>query len=63
MPAYNFAEIYAGLGRKDEALASIEKAYADRSMMLTFIETDAQLVNLREEPRFRTIPSRMGLAQ
>jgi eukaryotic-like serine/threonine-protein kinase len=63
VPAYNLAEVYIGLGQKEQALASLEKAYADRSMMMTFVKTDFQLDSLRAEPRFHALLDKMGLPQ
>ena len=63
MPAYNFAEIYIGLGDKEQALASLEKAYADRSMLLTFLKVDPEFDSLRSDPRFKDLLRRVGLPQ
>ena len=63
VPAYNFAEIYIGLGDKEQALASLEKAYADRSMLITFIQVDPQFDSLRSDPRFEDLLRRVGLPQ
>ena len=63
VPAYNFAEIYIGLGDKEQALASLEKAYADRSMLMTFIKVDPQFDSLRSDPRFKDLLRRVGLPQ
>jgi eukaryotic-like serine/threonine-protein kinase len=63
VPAYDFAEIYIGLGDKDQALASLEKAYADRSMLLTFLKVDPELDSLHSDPRFKDLVRRVGLPQ
>jgi serine/threonine protein kinase/Tfp pilus assembly protein PilF len=63
VPAYNFAEIYIGLGEKEHALAFLEKAYADRSMLLTFLKVDPQFDSLHSEPRFKDLLRRVGLPQ
>jgi hypothetical protein len=63
VPAYNFAEINIGLGDKEQALASLEKAVADRSMLLTFLKVDPQFDSLRSDPRFKGLLRRVGLPQ
>ena len=63
VPAYNFAEIYIGLGDKEQALALLEKAYADRSMLLTFLKVDPEFDSLRSDPRFKDLLRRLGLPQ
>jgi TolB-like protein/Flp pilus assembly protein TadD len=63
VPAYSFAEIYIGLGDKEQALASLEKAYADRSMLMTFIKVDPEFDSLHSDRRFKDLMRRMGLAQ
>jgi serine/threonine protein kinase/Tfp pilus assembly protein PilF len=61
VPAYNFAEVYIGLGEKEQALASLEKAYADRSSYLTFLKVDPQFDSLRSDPRYKDLLRRVGL--
>jgi len=61
VPAYNFAEIYVGLGDKDHALASLEKAYEDRSMLLTNLKVDPEFDSLHSDPRFKDLLRRVGL--
>jgi serine/threonine protein kinase/Flp pilus assembly protein TadD len=63
VPAYNFAEVYIGLGDKEQALALLEKAYADRSMALTFITADQEFDSLHSDPRFQDLRRRVGLPQ
>jgi eukaryotic-like serine/threonine-protein kinase len=63
VPAYNFAEVYIGLGEKEQALAWLEKAYADRSTYLTFLKADPQFDSLRSDPRFKDLLRRVGLPQ
>ncbi len=62
VPAYNFAEVYIGLGDQERALAMLEKAYADRSMALTFVTADQEFDSLHSSPRFRDLVRRIGLS-
>jgi serine/threonine-protein kinase len=61
VPAYNFAEIYIGLGDKEQAVTALERAYEDRSMYLTFLKADPQFDSLRSDPRFKDLMRRIGL--
>jgi serine/threonine protein kinase/Tfp pilus assembly protein PilF len=63
VPAYDFAELYIGLGDKEQAFASLEKAYADRSMVLTLLKVDPELDSLHSDPRFKDLVRRVGLPQ
>jgi serine/threonine protein kinase/Flp pilus assembly protein TadD len=63
VPAYNFAEVYIGLGDKEQALAMLEKAYADRSMLLTFLTGDQEFDSLHSDQRYASLLRRMGLHQ
>ena len=57
------AEIYARLGAKDKALASLEKAYRERSHDMAFIRVEPMLGSLQSDPRFQAILRRMNLPQ
>jgi len=61
--AYYFAEIYVGLADKEQALISLEKAYTDRSQLLTGLKPDPELDSLRSDPRFKDLVRRMGLPE
>ncbi len=63
VPAYNFAEVYVGLGDKERALAMLEKAYADRSMLLTFVAADQEFDSLHSDPSYADLLRRIGLPQ
>jgi len=64
VPPYFLAEVYIGLGDKRQALAMLEKAYADRSMFLpTYLKVDPELDSLHADPRFKDLVSRVGLPQ
>jgi serine/threonine protein kinase/Tfp pilus assembly protein PilF len=59
--SYLIASIYAGLGDKDKAFASLEKAYEDRSWYMTHLKLDPELDSLRSDPRFADLVRRVGL--
>ena len=64
VPPYFLAEVYIGLGDKRQALAMLEKAYADRSMFLpTYLKVDPELDSLHADPRFKDLVRRVGLPQ
>jgi serine/threonine-protein kinase len=52
---YQFAQIYAQLGDKDEALKSLERAWAVRDPGLTMMLVDPLLDPVRKEPRFAAV--------
>jgi serine/threonine-protein kinase len=57
---YNIALIYAGLGEKDQALAWLERAFAERSTWMPYLKVDPWLDSLRSEPRFQDLLRRMN---
>ena len=60
---YLAATIYAGLGQKDKAMDLIEKAYREKSLDVAWIlKPDVRTDNLRSDPRFRNLLSRVGLS-
>ncbi|MGA2415674.1 MAG: protein kinase [Candidatus Sulfotelmatobacter sp.] len=61
VPAYNFAEVYVGLGDKEQALRMLEQAYRDRSMALTFVTADQEFDGLHSAPRFKDLARHIGL--
>jgi serine/threonine-protein kinase len=58
---YNFAVIYAGLGNKDEAFVWLNRAFQERSYLLTYLTVDERLNNLHSDPRFDELRRRVGL--
>jgi TolB-like protein/Flp pilus assembly protein TadD len=56
-----FAAVYGELGELDQALAWLEKAYQDRSYLLTRLATDPRFHSLRGESEFQALLQRMGL--
>jgi TolB-like protein/Tfp pilus assembly protein PilF len=61
VPAYHFALVHIGLGRRDEALASLERAYEERSDQLAYLAVEPLLDPVRADPRFRALQRRLGL--
>jgi DNA-binding winged helix-turn-helix (wHTH) protein/TolB-like protein/Tfp pilus assembly protein PilF len=55
------ALIYAGLGRNDQALSMLERAYNERALSPVALRWDPRLNGLRGEPRFRDFVRRVGL--
>lgn len=59
---YAMAIIYTGLGDKDQAFKWLEKSYAERSYVLTFIGVWPVFDDLRSDRRFTDLLRRVGLA-
>lgn len=55
------AQAFAGMGDKDQALAWLEKAYAQRSSGLTSLKVDPAYDVLRREPKFEDLLRQVGL--
>jgi non-specific serine/threonine protein kinase len=55
------ALVYAGLGEKDEAFRSLEKAIELRAPFVIVLKVDPRFDSLREDPRFQNLLRRMNL--
>ena len=61
VPPVNVALVLNALGKKDEALVSLEKGCEDRDVRLTLLKVDPRWDSLRSDPRFIAILKRIGL--
>jgi DNA-binding winged helix-turn-helix (wHTH) protein/TolB-like protein/Flp pilus assembly protein TadD len=59
--AYRLATIYAELGRKDEAIALLERCYGVRDDRLVWLKVEPFFDSLRSDPRFQDLLRRMNL--
>ena len=55
------AILYAGLGDKEEAFQSLERAYAAHDLQLQFLKVEPHYDSLRSDPRFAGLMRRVGL--
>jgi TolB-like protein/class 3 adenylate cyclase/Flp pilus assembly protein TadD len=60
-PPYFMALIYVALGDRDQAFVWLNKALAERSAGLTFLNTEPMFDPIRSDPRFQDLVSRVGL--
>jgi len=60
--SYGIASIQACLGKIDESLAWLERAYAEHDQTLVWLKVHPRLDPLREDPRFQDILNRLDLA-
>jgi TolB-like protein/DNA-binding winged helix-turn-helix (wHTH) protein/Flp pilus assembly protein TadD len=58
---YSVALIHAGLGDRDQALAWLDKAYAERSDYMVYLTLEPMLDGLRSDHRFTALVARVGL--
>lgn len=56
------AALYAALGDKEAAFASLKKAYDEHDLQLQFLKVDPSYDPLREDPRFQELLKKVGLA-
>jgi serine/threonine protein kinase/Tfp pilus assembly protein PilF len=59
--ALDFANVYAGLKDREQALDWLERAYEERSAWLVWINSDPRLDWLRDEPRFQQVLRKVGM--
>ena len=57
---YYFAVVYVGLGKPEEAINWLEKAFADRSNGLVFLKVEPELDSLRSNPRFVALQRKLN---
>ncbi len=55
------AQMYAGIGDKDQAFRWLGKAYEERNPLLAYAKVMAQYDSLRSDPRFGELLHRLGL--
>ncbi|MBA4184011.1 MAG: winged helix-turn-helix domain-containing protein [Acidobacteria bacterium] len=60
VPAYNFAIVYNALGEHQTALDYLEKAYAEKNVLMVFLKVDPKWNNLRGDARFIELMRRMN---
>lgn len=53
--AYHLAALLEALGRRQEALSELERAYEDGSFMLLWMGIDPKMTSLRDDPGFRRL--------
>jgi eukaryotic-like serine/threonine-protein kinase len=63
VPAYHIAGVYSALGDRDQAFASLEKAYQERDDQLLWTIVDPAFDGIRSDPRYGDLLRRMGLPQ
>jgi len=61
VPAFVVASFYARLGKTDEAMKWLEKAYDDRDFRLMMIGVSFEFDSLRADPRFIQLSKTVGL--
>ena len=61
LPSYLIAKVYAGLGEKDQAFDWLEKGYAERYFLMTWLKGEPQFDSLRSDPRSTDLLRRLGL--
>lgn len=60
--AYPLAFLLEALGNRDEAFEELERAYAEKSPMLFWLDRDPKSDTLKEEPRFAALRDRVSSA-
>ena len=60
---FNQAIVYLGLGEKDKAMEKLEEGYRLRSRSMAWLNVDARLEPLRDDPRFQSLLQRIGFRQ
>jgi len=57
------AILFVGLGDKEGAIASLEKAYAAHDVQMQFLKVDPNYDSLRSDPRFVDLMRKVGLPE
>ncbi len=60
VPSYQIALVHAGLGDKDKAFEYLEKAFEERSTLLTYLKMDPRFDSLRGDPRYQAMLRRLN---
>jgi len=60
---YDLAKLYVGLGDKEAALESLERAYQAHDLQMQYLKVEPPLDALRSEARFQDLMRKVGLPQ
>ena len=60
---FQIAQLYARLGKKEQAFEWLEKAYAEHSDGMVRLKEELAFDHLRSDPRFAELVQRVGLPQ
>ena len=58
---WDFAQAYAILGRRDDAIHSLQKSFDQRVPTMIFLKEDPSLDSLHSDPRYQAIVKGIGL--
>jgi tetratricopeptide (TPR) repeat protein len=58
VPPYAFALVHAGLGEKDAAFVSLDRAFAVHDVHLIYLPVDPKWDSYRKDPRFKALMDR-----
>ena len=59
--SYDMAVLYSGLGERDQAFASLARAYKQREASLVYINVESWFEPIRSDRRFAALARRIGL--
>jgi tetratricopeptide (TPR) repeat protein len=59
---YTFALVYAGLRDSNSALSYLDRGFNEHTSPMVFVNVEPAFDPIRQEPRFRALVNRMGLA-
>ena len=62
-PSFVIASFYGRLGKKDQAIAWLEKGYEERDFRMTVVSVSFEFDGIRTDPRFRELIRRIGLPE
>ena len=60
---YEVAKIYVALGNSEQAFQLLEKAYAEHSFHLVYLNVSPQFKPVSSDRRFQDLVQRIGLSQ
>ena len=63
VPSYQVALVHAGLGDREKAFESLEKAFEERSTLLTYLKMDPRFDSLRSDARFHAMLRRLNFLE
>ncbi|MCH7771899.1 MAG: protein kinase [Bacteroidetes bacterium] len=61
VPSHDFAVVSLGLGKKDQALEHLERAFQERSPWMPFLNLNPLFSSLSDHPRFQALLRKMEL--